>query len=75
LADPDAVFVSNTVHDHVRDRLPILFEDLGEQQVKNITRPVRVHRVRPKSPTLALRLIAAGGEGVGQRDGGVTLMR
>jgi adenylate cyclase len=45
LADAGGVFVSNTVHDHVRDRLPFLFEDLGEQQVKNITRPVRVFRV------------------------------
>jgi adenylate cyclase len=45
LADPGGVFVSNTVYDHVRDRLPFLFEDLGEQQVKNITRPVRVYRV------------------------------
>ena len=45
LADAGGVFVSNTVHDHVRDRLPIVFEDLGEQQVKNIARPVRVFRV------------------------------
>jgi TolB-like protein/class 3 adenylate cyclase len=45
LADAGGVFVSNTVHDHVRDRLPFFFEDLGEQQVKNITRPVRVYRV------------------------------
>src|SRR6516162_6542721 len=45
LADPGGVFVSNTVHDHVRDRLPFVFEDLGEQRVKNITRPVRVYRV------------------------------
>jgi adenylate cyclase len=46
LADAGGVFVTNTVHDHVRDRLPFVFEDLGEQQVKNITRPVRVYRVR-----------------------------
>src|SRR6202790_5316635 len=46
LADPGGVFVSNTVHAHVRDRLPFVFEDLGEQQVKNIARPVRVYRVR-----------------------------
>jgi TolB-like protein len=46
LADPGGVFVSNTVHDHVRDRLPFVFEDLGEQQVKNIARPVRIYRVR-----------------------------
>src|SRR5690349_6890549 len=49
LADPGEVFVSNTVHDHVRDRLPFVFEDLGEQQVKNIARPVRVYRVRDTS--------------------------
>jgi adenylate cyclase len=55
------VFVSNTVHDHVRDRLPFVFEDLGEQQVKNIARPVRVYRVRDvgaatKSPPPVLPL-------------------
>jgi adenylate cyclase len=46
LADPGGVFVSHTVCDHVRDRLSFLFEDLGEQQVKNIARPVRIYRVR-----------------------------
>src|SRR5262249_171791 len=46
LADAGGVFVSNTVHDHVRDRLPFGFQDLGEQQVKNIARPMRVYRVR-----------------------------
>jgi adenylate cyclase len=50
LADVGGVFVSNTVHDHVRDRLPFVFEDLGEQQVKNIARPVRVYRVRNAAP-------------------------
>jgi adenylate cyclase len=45
LADAGGVFVSNTVYDHVRDRLPFAFEDLGERQVKNITRPVRVYRI------------------------------
>ncbi|HMD64174.1 MAG TPA: adenylate/guanylate cyclase domain-containing protein [Stellaceae bacterium] len=60
LADAGGVFVSNTVHDHVRDRLPFAFEDLGEQQVKNIARPVRVYRVRdtaaksPAAPALPL---------------------
>ncbi len=45
LAEPGGVFISNTVHDQVRDRLPFAFTDLGEQQVKNIARPVRVYRV------------------------------
>jgi adenylate cyclase len=46
LAEPGAVFISNTVHDHVRDRLPLSFEDLSEHRLKNIARPVRVYRVR-----------------------------
>jgi adenylate cyclase len=62
LADAGGVFVSNTVYDHVRDRVPFVFEDLGEQQVKNITRPVRVYRVRdaavkaPEQPAPVLPL-------------------
>jgi adenylate cyclase len=46
LADVGGVFVSGSVHDQVRDRLPYVFEDLGEQRVKNIARPVRIYRVR-----------------------------
>ena len=43
LAAPGGVLVSNTVHDQVRDRLPYAFEDMGEQSVKNIARPVRAY--------------------------------
>jgi class 3 adenylate cyclase/FixJ family two-component response regulator len=46
LADAGGVLVSNTVYDHVRDKLPFVFEDLGEQRVKNIARPVQVYRIR-----------------------------
>jgi adenylate cyclase len=35
------------VRDQVRDNLGFVFEDLGEQQVKNLTRPVRVYAWRP----------------------------
>jgi adenylate cyclase len=45
LADAGGVFVSGTVYDQVRDRLPLSFEDRGEQQVKNIARPVRIYRL------------------------------
>ena len=45
LAEPGTVLVSGIVHDHVRDKLPYAFDDLGEQHVKNIARPVRVYRV------------------------------
>ena len=45
LADPGGVVISSAVFEQVRDRVPDSFEDLGDQQVKNITRPVRVYRV------------------------------
>ena len=45
LADPGGIMVSRTVHDQVRDKLSFGFEDMGEQAVKNISRPIGVHRV------------------------------
>ena len=45
LAEPGGINVSRAVRDQVRDRLPIAFEDLGEHEVKNIARPVRVFRI------------------------------
>ena len=51
LAEPGGICISGTVRDHIGDRLPYPFEDLGEQQVKNIARPVRVYRVRDRAPS------------------------
>jgi TolB-like protein len=45
LAEPGGICVSRMVHDQVRDKLAIAFEDLGEQQVKNIARPVSAYRI------------------------------
>src|SRR6202011_2732655 len=45
-AAPSGVSVSGTVRDHIGDRLPYAFEDMGEQSVKNIARPVRVYALR-----------------------------
>jgi TolB-like protein/class 3 adenylate cyclase len=45
LAEPGGICVSRVVRDQVRDKLAFSFEDMGEQQVKNIARPVRVHRI------------------------------
>jgi adenylate cyclase len=45
LAEPGGICVSRVVRDQVRDKLPIAFDDRGEQRVKNIARPVRVYRV------------------------------
>jgi adenylate cyclase len=49
LAEPGGICVSRVVRDQVRDRLDFAFEDLGEQQVKNIARPVRVFALRPEA--------------------------
>jgi class 3 adenylate cyclase len=60
IADPGGIRVSATVRDHVMDKLGFDFDDLGEQRVKNIPRPVRVYRVRleeageEEAPPLAL---------------------
>jgi adenylate cyclase len=45
IADPGGICVSAAVRDQIADRLAIGFQDLGEQQVKNITRPIRVFKV------------------------------
>src|SRR6266851_3236291 len=45
LAEPGGICVSRVVRDQVRDKLDFTFDDTGEQQVKNIARPVRVYRV------------------------------
>ena len=44
LAEPGGIRISGAVYDQVRDRTDFAFEDLGEQEVKNINRPVRVWR-------------------------------
>ena len=41
LAAPGGVCISRVVRDQIRDKLPYPFEDMGEQELKNIARPVR----------------------------------
>ncbi|MBI3527354.1 MAG: adenylate/guanylate cyclase domain-containing protein [Betaproteobacteria bacterium] len=46
LAEPGGTVVSEAVQTAQRDRLPTVFEDMGEHTVKNIAHPVRAYRVR-----------------------------
>jgi TolB-like protein/class 3 adenylate cyclase len=46
LAEPGGICVSARVQEDVAGRLDLTFDDLGEQKLKNIARPVRVYRVR-----------------------------
>src|SRR5436305_12036737 len=45
LADPGGICLSRAARDQVRDKLEVAFEDMGEQKVKNIARPVRAYRI------------------------------
>lgn len=45
IAAPGGISVSRAVHDQVRDRVEVNFEDRGEVSLKNITRPVQVYEV------------------------------
>ena len=49
LAEPGGICISRMVRDQIRDKLLYPFEDMGEQQVKNIVRPVRVYAWRPEA--------------------------
>ena len=60
-ADPGGLCISGTVHEHVKNKLMLRYEDLGEQAVKNIAEPVRVYRVVIAIPSPLV------GEGQGER--------
>jgi adenylate cyclase len=47
LADPGIILISGKIYDEVEGKVEAHFEDRGEQQVKNITRPVRIYAVLP----------------------------
>lgn len=46
LAEPGGICLSQQAFDQIETKLDLAYEDLGEQQVKNIRRPVRVYRVK-----------------------------
>ena len=63
IAEPNGIAISNSVRDHVGNRLDLTFEDIGEQSLKNIEKPVRVYRVSFDGPQSGKR------ETAGRRDG------
>jgi len=58
LAEPGGICISGEVHGQVRQKLDLECENLGEQALKNIPHPVRVHRLQPQleSPSVAPNL-------------------
>ena len=50
LAEPGAICISAATRDHIGNKLPLAFKDLGDQQVKNIAQAIRVYRVQAATP-------------------------
>jgi adenylate cyclase len=61
LAEPGGICISRVVRDQIRDKLSYAFEDMGEQSIKNIARPVRVYAMSVAA-VAALSPIAAAAE-------------
>jgi adenylate cyclase len=57
LAEPGGICVSKTAFDHIESKLPLGYQFLGEQTVKNIAKPVGAYRV-----LMETRVIGAEGE-------------
>jgi adenylate cyclase len=53
IATPGGITISGPVREHLGNRLDLAFEDMGEQPLKNIERPIRVYRVHLDTPAAA----------------------
>ena len=49
-AEPGGICISSAVHQQIRTRPDLAFEDLGELRLKNIARDTRAYRLRPQAP-------------------------
>ena len=58
IAEPGGICVSERVHEDAAGKISSAFEDIGEQALKNIARPVRVYRLRPQRTTDAIICVA-----------------
>jgi len=53
ISEPGGICISDVVHQQVSGRVEALFADLGDQNLKNITRPVRAYRIALKEAQAA----------------------
>jgi len=58
LAEPGGICVSARVREDAAGKLDLAFEDIGEQSLKNIARPVRVYALRLKDGSVSMEPIA-----------------
>ncbi len=66
LAEPGGICISKTAFDHIETKLPLGYEYLGEQTVKNIAKPVPAYKVLME-PRVTVKAKAKGKEGVRRR--------
>jgi LysR family glycine cleavage system transcriptional activator len=59
LADPGGICISAGVHEHVEQQLALHYQDIGEQTVKNIPKPVHVYRVAVRETDQGLLSVSA----------------
>src|SRR5271170_6742005 len=59
LAEPGGICVSGMVQDQIGTKLPVEFIDLGEQQVKNITQPIKAYRIEQDGSATATPLVGS----------------
>ncbi len=60
IAQPGGICISDDAYRQVRGKIDVSFQDSGEQELKNIARPVRVYQVRPEAPAAASKPAAGG---------------
>ncbi len=71
LSQPGGLFISGKVYEEVRDRTKLAFEDLGDRDLKNIDRPVRVFRLRPGAVATKKGTVPSPGRRGGWRPRGI----
>ena len=59
IAQPGGICISDDAYRQVRGKVDVNFQDSGEQELKNIARPVRVYQLRPEAATAAAERRAA----------------
>ena len=55
IAQPGGICISDDAYRQVRGKVNVNFQDSGEQELKNIARPVRVYQLRPEAATAAAK--------------------
>jgi adenylate cyclase len=68
MADPGGICVSARVQEDAAGKLNVLFDDLGDQNLKNIERPIRVFRVRVADAAISAASVRPAPPALGRPD-------